>query len=123
MNGILPEGEFSISKTEPVLDTGTGVEREARFGLPLEPEAGILARKLVLRMYGNGDFVSRDLYDLCTAAEREGASFERQLSALPSEKRGEIACEITSYGVEPFRSRHDPSGRDSAATCGLKRRS
>ena len=98
LNGLFPEGEFSISTTEPLLDTGIGTEREARFGLPLEPVAEILARKLVLRMYGNGEFVSRDFYDLCTAAERDGASLERALSALPFDKRDEISREISSYG-------------------------
>ena len=98
MNGVFPEGEFSISTTEPLLDTGADVEREARFGLPLESVAEILARKLLLRMYGNGDFVSRDFYDLCTASERDGASLERALSALPREKRGEISREISGYG-------------------------
>ena len=98
LNGVFPEGEFSISTTEPLLDAGTGVEREARFGLPLESVAEILARKLVLRMYGNGEFVSRDFYDLCTASERDGASLERALSTLSSDKRDEIAREISGYG-------------------------
>ena len=98
LNGVFPEGEFSISTTEPLLDTGTGVEREARFGLPLESVAEILARKLALRMYGNGEFVSRDFYDLCTASERDGASLDRALSTLSSDERHEIAREISGYG-------------------------
>lgn len=98
LNGVFPEGEFSISTTEPLLDAGTGTERETRFGLPLEPVAEILARKLFLRMYGNGDFVSRDFYDLCTAAERDGASLERALSKLSSDQRDDLAREISSYG-------------------------
>jgi len=98
LNGVFPEGEFSISTTEPLLDVGTVPEREARFGLPLESVAEILARKLALRMYGNGEFVARDFYDLCTAAERDGASLERALAALSFGERDEIAREITGYG-------------------------
>ncbi|MXW87511.1 MAG: hypothetical protein F4Z55_17105 [Boseongicola sp. SB0667_bin_21] len=98
MNGVFPEGEFSISATEPLLDTGTGVEREARFGLPLESVAEVLARKLVLRLHEHGEYLSGDLYDLCTAAERDGASLEVALSALSSEERGEIAREISGLG-------------------------
>ena len=98
LNGIFPEGEFSISTTEPLLETGTGAEREARFGLPFESVAEILARKLALRMYGNGEFVSRDFYDICTASERDGASLERALTALSSDERREIAREISGFG-------------------------
>ncbi len=98
LNGVFPEGEFSISATEPLLDTGTGVEREARFGLPLESVAEVLARKLVLRLHEHGEYLSGDLYDLCTAAERDGASLEVALSALSSEERGEIAREISGLG-------------------------
>ena len=74
------------------------MEREARFGLPLEPVAEILARKPVLRLHENGEFFSRDFYDLCTAAERNGAFRERALSALHSGNRGEIAREISGVG-------------------------
>lgn len=98
LNGIFPEGEFSISTSEPLLETGSEAEREARFGLPLESVAEILARKLALRMYGNGEFVSRDFYDLCTASERDGASLEQALTALSSDERSEIAREISGYG-------------------------
>ena len=110
LNGVFPEGEFRISATEPLLDAGTGVEREARFGLPLEPVAEILARKLVLRLHELGEFLSRDFYDLCTAAERDGASLERALSALSSDERREIAREISSWG--PLADRR---GQDLAA--------
>ena len=98
LNGLFPEGEFSISTTEPLLDPGIGAEREARFGLPLESVPEILARKLALRMYGNGEFVSRDFYDICTASERDGAALERALTALSSAERSEIAREISVYG-------------------------
>ena len=98
LNGVFPEGEFRISATEPLLDAGTSVEREARFGLPLESVAEILARKLVLRLHELGELLSRDFYDLCTAAERDGASLERALSALSSDERGEVAREISSLG-------------------------
>ena len=98
LNGVFPEGEFSISAAEPLLDTGTGVEREARFGLPLESVAETLARKLVLRMHECGELLSRDFYDLCTAAERDGASLERALSTLSSDERDEVAREISGCG-------------------------
>ena len=98
LNGLFPEGEFSISTTEPVLEPGTGEERESRFGLPLESVPEILARKLALRMYGNGEFVSRDFYDICTASERDGAALERALTALSSDERSEVAREISGYG-------------------------
>ncbi|MDE0524399.1 MAG: hypothetical protein OXH79_20840 [Boseongicola sp.] len=98
LNGVFPEGEFRISATEPLLDAGSGVEREARFGLPLESVAEILARKLVLRFHEHGEYLSGDFYDLCTAAERDAASLEQALSALSSAGRGEIAREISGLG-------------------------
>ena len=98
LNGVFPEGAFRISATEPLLDAETGVEREARFGLPLESVAEILARKLVLRLHEHGEYLSGDLYDLCTAAERDGASLGRALSALSLDGRREIAREISSLG-------------------------
>ena len=110
LNGVFPEGEFRISATEPLLDAGTGAEREARFGLTLEPVAEILARKLVLRLHEHGEFLSRDFYDLCTAAERDGASLDLALSALSSDERDEIAREISGCGPSA-----DRRGRPLAA--------
>ena len=69
LNGLCPEGEFSIATTEPLLSPVGPQDRESRFNMVLEPVAEILGRKLLLRMYGNGEFVARDLYDLCTAGE------------------------------------------------------
>ena len=50
-------------------------------------------------MFGNGEFVSRDFYDICTAAEQEPRALARAKEVLtPSEKR-EIADEIFNLGT------------------------
>jgi len=49
-------------------------------------------------MYGNGEFVPRDLYDLCTAAEKDPRSLRLALGILTGSEREEIAGEIKSFG-------------------------
>ena len=99
LTGDCAEGDFSISTTQPLLPPQPGPpDRETRFGIKLEPTAEILARKLKLRIYGNGEFVSRDFYDLCTAAEEAPHALHGALSVLTSGERGEIAAEIAGFG-------------------------
>lgn len=72
MKGHCDEGEFSIVATNPLLpECNRTPDREKMWNIPLESSGEILARKLMLRIYANGEFVSRDLYDLVTAAEME----------------------------------------------------
>lgn len=104
LNGMCAGGEFSMSSTSPLLPAlPKPADRETRFGLALEPTAEILARKLKLRMYGNGEFVSRDFYDICTAGEQDHAGLELALSAVSVEMRAEIAREIANLGPQAAR--------------------
>ncbi len=104
LNGMCADGEFSMSTTTPLLPALTELaDRESCFGLGLEPTAEILARKLKLRMYGNGEFVSRDFYDICTAGERDRDGLELALSDISVEMRAEIAREIASLGPQAAR--------------------
>ena len=110
LHGLCPEGEFSIATTEPLLSLAGPPDRESRFNLTLEPVAEILGRKLRLRMYGNGEFVARDLYDLCTAGNNDPAALDRALSLLTADMRGELVAELTGLGPDAARRGRDLTG-------------
>ena len=65
----------------------------------MEDSAEVLAKKLRFRMYGHGEFVSRDFYDICTAAEKAPSQLRRALSALSPKQKDELAEEIKRFGV------------------------
>ena len=83
--------------------------------IALETTAEILARKLRLRIYGSGTFVSRDFYGICTAGERDREALDLALSVMSVEERGEISSEIASMGAKavhlgrPLTDVHRPS--------------
>ena len=64
----------------------------------MEEAAEVLAKKLHFRMYGHGEFVSRDFYDICTAAEKAPSQLQRALSALSPRQRDELEEEIRGFG-------------------------
>ena len=98
MKGVYPEGEFSISTTTPLLPVrGSAEELEGAWSIPLERIEEILARKLLLRMYQNGDFVVRDIYDFFTAADMAPQALMTAISILKSHQRQEIANEIVHF--------------------------
>ncbi|MXW87194.1 MAG: nucleotidyl transferase AbiEii/AbiGii toxin family protein [Boseongicola sp. SB0667_bin_21] len=104
LTGICANGEFSISTTPPLLRSpAKPADHEGRFGILLEPTAEILGRKLRLRMYNNGEFVSRDFYDICTAHERDPSALDQALSSLTEDMGHEIAREIASLGQHASR--------------------
>ena len=101
LNGETTEGEFSIATIAPLLPhPSVPSDHETMFGLLLDPTSEILARKLRLRIYGNGEFVSRDFYDICTAAERDPVALDQALSTLSAGERIDIAEEIASLGAK-----------------------
>lgn len=67
-----------------------------KCGMRLEFPDEILAKKLRLRIYGNGEFVVRDCYDLVTAAEEYPDVFEQALAVLTARQRIEITHELRS---------------------------
>ncbi len=97
-NAMLPDGDFSITTAEALLADDGPPERESVFGLALESTAQILARKLRYRMWGNGEFVARDLYDLCTGAVRDPNAVARALDVLDPYARTALADEIARLG-------------------------
>lgn len=107
LNGLCPEGEFSFVTAEPLLCPVGSQDRESRFNMVLEPVAEILGRKLLLRMYGNGEFVARDLYDICTAGERHPAALNRALSLLTADMRRELFSELSGRGPDAARMGRD----------------
>lgn len=122
MTGACADGEFSISTTAPLLPSpAEPADHEGRFRLALQRTAEILGRKLRLRMYNNGDFVSRDFYDICTAHERDPSALDRALSTLTEDMRREIAQEIGSLGQHasrmgrPLTGVHRPEWLDDLA--------
>ncbi len=100
IKGVFPEGDFGIATTARVLPGHESpvVDRVRGWGIALEPTAEILARKLRLHMYGNGEFVARDFYDICTAAEEEAPALQIALTVLSQDQRVELAEEIGTLG-------------------------
>lgn len=98
LTGGFPEGEFSVATTPPLLMPALVGSSETDWGILLESTAEILARKLRLRMYRNGDFVTRDFYDICTAAEQDPRALDRALETLTEKERKEIASEVAGMG-------------------------
>lgn len=105
LTGIFPEGDFNVVITDPFLaNSGRSVvDRASGWGVALEEPAEVLAKKLRFRMYGHGEFVSRDFYDICTAAEEAPLQLQRALSALSSGQREELAKEIRGFGGRAHR--------------------
>ncbi|MCY4308961.1 MAG: hypothetical protein OXC57_11940 [Rhodobacteraceae bacterium] len=103
--GTYPEGEFSISTTPSLLPKPVSVPNDLvrDWGMPIELPSEILAKKLKLRIYGNGEFVSRDFYDLCTAGEKDPQSLKMALEILTDSEREEISEEIQSFGTRASR--------------------
>jgi len=96
--GSFAEGEFSISTTPPLINPDQVEVKDVvrNWGICLESPDAILAKKLRLRIYGNGEFVVRDCYDLVTAAEEYPDVFERALDILTERQRIEIVNELRS---------------------------
>lgn len=94
--GSFAEGEFSMATTPPLLKRDRGEVRDVigKWGITLEYPDEILAKKLRLRIYGNGEFVIRDCYDLVTAAEEYPDVFKQALDVLTERQRIEIANEL-----------------------------
>ena len=105
LTGIFPEGDFNVVITDPFLaNRGRSVvDRASGWGVALEGPAEVLAKKLRLRMYGHGEFVSRDFYDICTAAEKAPLQLRRALSALSPRQRDELEEEIRGFGGRAHR--------------------
>lgn len=99
--GSFAEGEFSIATTPPLInrDQAEGRDVDGKWGITLEYPDEILAKKLRLRIYGNGEFVVRDCYDLVTAAEEYPDVLECALSILTERQRVEIAAEMRSRNM------------------------
>ena len=99
LTGIFPEGDFSVAATDPFLPIcGRSImDHASGWDVALEEPAEVLAKKLRLRMYGNGEFVSRDFYDICTAAEEAPSQLQRALSALSPRQRDELEEEIRGF--------------------------
>ena len=98
--GSFSNGGFTISATEPLLSGHVvPADREASWRLRLEAVDEILAKKLRLRMYGDGKIAARDFHDICTAAEEKPAALERALAVLSPRQRGELAAEVRSLGL------------------------
>ena len=98
--GTFPEGEFSISTTPNLLPKTVPIPHHFVKGwrIPMESPSEILAKKLKLRISGNGEFVARDFYDLCTADEKDPQSLKIALDVLKDSEREVIGEEILSFG-------------------------
>ncbi len=103
LNGVCEEGDFSIGTTENLLPSDPQPDLDEKWGYPLDSVREILARKFRLSMYGNGEFVSKDFYDILTAREKDPGSPHNALETLTADERQEIEDEILGYGKQAMR--------------------
>ncbi|MCY4198062.1 MAG: nucleotidyl transferase AbiEii/AbiGii toxin family protein [Rhodobacteraceae bacterium] len=98
------EGEFSIATSPPLLPEIVPAEmdadRDAVWGIRLEPTAEILAKKLFHRMGEKEKFVSRDLYDIRTAAEEDPDALQRALATLVPAIRNGLVKTVSGLGAQ-----------------------
>ncbi len=69
-------------------------------GIRLEPTAEVLAKKLFFRMGEKEKFISRDLYDIRTAAEEDPDALQRALSTLDPAIRYSLVETVSRLGAE-----------------------
>ncbi|MCY4196765.1 MAG: nucleotidyl transferase AbiEii/AbiGii toxin family protein [Rhodobacteraceae bacterium] len=104
INGRFREGEFSIATAPPLLPdiipSENDADRDALWGIRLEPTAEVLAKKLFFRMGARRKFVSRDLYDILTAAEEDPDALQRALSTLDPAIRHSLVETVSRLGAE-----------------------
>jgi len=100
--GITPEGEFTIGTVPPLLPaiipSAVAAERDAEWGIRLEPVAETLAKKLRWRMAQNDTIVARDLYDIVTASREDPVALDQALGTLARSMRLDIADRIVEIG-------------------------
>ncbi|MXX88324.1 MAG: nucleotidyl transferase AbiEii/AbiGii toxin family protein [Boseongicola sp. SB0677_bin_26] len=105
ITALCGKGEFSIAGIVRLLpETSTALDRDIESGIQLEPVAEILAGKLSRLMCEPGDFVSRDLYDICTASDWDPVALEMARSALTSEERNKVVNAIIALGPDAART-------------------
>lgn len=122
--GSFAEGEFSIFSTPPLLSMEVvgEIDFAEQGGLKMEFVAEILAKKLRLRMYGNGECLARDCYDLVTAAEQQPQALNIALSCLTGDQKEELVNEFNlnwnkhTLAGRPLQEVHHPEWLSDLAT-------
>ncbi len=77
------------------------VEQESKTGLLLEATEEILAKKLSGRIMGLGDFLVRDVYDLCVASYLDADAYENALRVITKVQMADIASELKNLAARP----------------------
>lgn len=93
-----PAGELSVF-TGANATTRAIAANESAAGLAVHSTEEILARKLMFRVHGLGEFTQRDFYDFAVAALQEPAAMTRVLSQFDIEANRAVARELSA---EPF---------------------
>jgi len=73
-------------------------QRDAEWGIRLEPVAETLAKKLRWRMAQNDTIVARDLYDIVTASREDPVALDQAFGTLTGSMRLDIADRIVEIG-------------------------
>ncbi|MYD42606.1 MAG: nucleotidyl transferase AbiEii/AbiGii toxin family protein [Gammaproteobacteria bacterium] len=100
--------ETEVSVFSSVRRTDTDIEdREVFTGVLLEPTVEILAKKLVGRVIGLGEFLPRDLYDFCTASRLDSDSFQSSLKVVSEGEIESISTELGGLQHAPPKNQTD----------------
>ena len=68
----------------------------------LESTEEILAKKLILRVLGNGTFTERDFYDFCVVWKVDREPFNQCKELIPADDWEKIAQELSSWRSSPI---------------------
>lgn len=93
--------------SNPPLTHTTISEQETVTALRLDTTDEILAKKLSGRIMGLGEFLIRDLYDICVASHLDGDAYRKALTVLTDGDLDDMASELTNYTSTPTLGRED----------------
>ena len=83
----LREAEVSLTVARDATGQPLSGDRVEGSRVPVESTAEILARKLRLRMLGQGLYLPRDMYDIAVARERDPAALATALETMDAGQR------------------------------------
>ncbi len=100
---------FEVADTPVSLFTATSltgesaVEHESETGVLLDSSLEIMAKKVMGRMFELGDFLERDMYDLCVASHRVPDLSDSLWKMVPEQQKAQLADELKKLARQTMR--------------------
>ncbi len=100
---------FQVADTPVSLFTATSltgepvVEHESETGVLLDSSLEIMAKKVMGRMFELGDFLDRDMYDLCIASHLVPDLSDSLWKMVPERQKAQLADELKKLARQTMR--------------------